>query len=77
MTSASRGLTRVFFAYPSSPRLRAETIAAAANKIGLSGEVVPITWEDLRDGGKLIIGDVLQAIDSSAVSVYEITVLLT
>ena len=62
-----------FFGYPSQPVLRRETVALAADRIGLSGTVNSVTWEELRIRGQLIIGQVLDAVDAAAVSVFDIT----
>lgn len=64
---------RIFFAYPSQPPLRAETIARAAAQIALSGDALPVMWEDLADSGHLIINEILSTIDTSSLSVFDVT----
>jgi hypothetical protein len=54
-----------FFGYPSNPATIGETIRTAVSEIN-NGSVARIrTWEDLRVGGRVIIRDILSAIDDS------------
>jgi hypothetical protein len=62
-----------FFAYPTSPPSRSETMREAARKIAATGVVATSTWEDLRVTGSLVIDTVLGAIDEATVFVCEVT----
>lgn len=62
----------VFFAYPGSPSLLAETLRTAADKIEKRTSVACMTWERLKVDGRVIISEILQAIDSSKVVAAEI-----
>jgi hypothetical protein len=66
-------LDKIFFAYPSKPEMRRETIVSAADAIGISGYVISVTWQDLGSPGRLAIEEILRAIDSSAVFACDIT----
>ena len=63
----------VFFAYPGSSALLTETMREAARKLDERTELRVRTWEQLRVDGRLIIGEVLRAIDSASTVVAEIT----
>lgn len=63
----------VFFAYPGSSALLAETMQGAADKLAQRSELAVRTWEELRVDGRLIISEVLKAIDSAGTVVAEIT----
>ena len=63
----------VFFAYPGSSPLLTETMREAARKLGERTELSVKTWEALRVDGRLIIGEVLRAIDGASTVVAEIT----
>lgn len=63
----------VFYAYPGSSALLAETMQGAAEKLAQRSELVVRTWEELRVDGRLIISEVLKAIDLAGTVVAEIT----
>ena len=63
----------VFFAYPGSSPLLTETMRESAKKLGERTELSVRTWESLRVDGRLIIGEVLRAIDGASTVVAEIT----
>jgi hypothetical protein len=63
----------VFFGYPSKPPLLSETMANAAKSIGQIAAVDAVTWENLFTTGKLIIDQIVKAIDAADVSVFEVT----
>lgn len=73
VTHVSDSTCDVFFAYPGSPPLLTETMREAARKIGERTELSVRTWEELRVDGRLIIGEVLRAIDSASTVVAEVT----
>lgn len=64
---------QVFFAYPGRPEVRRDTVATAADRLGLSDDVLAVTWEDLQVGGRLIISEILRGIHSSRAVVFDIT----
>jgi hypothetical protein len=66
--------TSIFFAYPSRPETLRETISTAAQAIGSLDTIgAANTWEDLKVGGRLVLSEVLGAIDRSSVTVVETT----
>ena len=50
-----------------------ETVVNAAQRIGKLDRIQPLLWEDLRVSGKIVIDEILSAIDESATAVFEIT----
>jgi hypothetical protein len=64
---------QVFFGYPHRPALRRTTIREAADTLSQQGELSSLTWEELSVGGRLIISEILQAIDQSVLAVFDIT----
>src|SRR3954465_8740014 len=64
--AVSESLCDVFFAYPGSSPLLTETMREAARKLDERTELSVRTWEGLRVDGRLIIGEVLRAIDSAS-----------
>lgn len=63
-------LPSVFFGYPSGPEVVRHTVADAALLIGGTGLVAAVTWESLHVGGRLVIGQVLAAIEQSDLCVF-------
>jgi hypothetical protein len=63
---------KTFFAYPSAPALLAETMRSAASKIESRANVEAVTWEALRVDGRVMIAEILRAIDSSTAVAAEI-----
>jgi hypothetical protein len=67
-------MTKVFFGYPSHPAGPGEVMRATAD--GLSAQQLDaVTWEDLRVGGRVVIDQVLEAIETSDVAVFDVTYL--
>lgn len=66
---------RVFFGYASKPQLSRETIHRAAEQIAATGLVECQSWEDLQVGGRLVIQQVLEAIDACDLAVFDVTTL--
>lgn len=64
--------SRIFFAYPGSPRLLAETLRSSASKIEKRTGIGCTTWEQLQVDGRVIISEILAAIDQSEVVAAEI-----
>jgi hypothetical protein len=69
--------TLAFFAYPSKPVPISAAMRRAARDLQGRTELVPVTWQDLarRGSSPLVVFDLLEAIDSAAVSVFEVTYL--
>lgn len=66
------GATGAFFAYPSQPPLRGETMREAVTKLRAMG--VPAQgWQDLHIDGRLLISEICSAIDRSASVIAEIS----
>jgi hypothetical protein len=63
---------QVFFAYPGSPPLLAETLRSSAKKIESRSRVSCTTWEQLRVDGRVMINEILATIDGSQVVAAEI-----
>jgi hypothetical protein len=70
---SSEELPNLFFGYASKPELARETLHASAGLIAETGMATATSWEDLRVGGRVIIDRVLDAIDTSAVSVFDVS----
>jgi hypothetical protein len=65
--------TKLFFGYPSAPALLRETVANGAAAVDSVDGVSVRSWEDLRVGGKVIVDQVLTAIDAADVCVFEVS----
>jgi hypothetical protein len=63
---------KTFFAYPGSPALLSETMRTAAAKIEGRANVDAVTWEALRVDGRVMITEILAAIDKSVVVAAEV-----
>lgn len=68
MTSCAK----TFFDYPGAPALLLETMRAAAEKIERRANVDAVTPEALRVDGRVMIAEILAAIDSSTVLAAEL-----
>ncbi|HEY3547804.1 MAG TPA: hypothetical protein VGK17_17160 [Propionicimonas sp.] len=62
----------IFFAYPSHPQLRAETMRDTITRLGRL-EVPAEGWQDLPIDGHLLIGQICAAIDRCAAVVAEVS----
>jgi hypothetical protein len=65
--------SEIFLAYPSRPETVRATLATAGERIDQIGGVKARSWEGLQVGGRLVITEVLRAIDRAAASVFEVT----
>lgn len=64
----------LFFGYAGSDTNARESIQAAAARVATFGNVdSAVTWEDLRVDGKLIINDILEAVDNCTIGVFDVT----
>lgn len=66
-------LPQGFVAYPSYPATLPETIREAAEQINKTKVVFLRTWEDLSVGGRLIINEICQTIESSEIFICDVT----
>jgi uncharacterized membrane protein len=73
MTNPAASSQSVFFGYPSHPESLREAMANGARRIGELPEVILVNWEDLKVSGQVVIDEVLDAIDASALVVLELT----
>lgn len=62
-----------FFAYPSTPKLIAETIQTAVSAINKSGLVSIKVWEDCRIGGKVIVDEICKEITNADLFCADLT----
>ena len=62
----------VFFAYPSTPSLRSETVRKGAELIAKRAGLQVRTWQDLQVGGRVMISEIHDAIDMASVVVAEV-----
>jgi hypothetical protein len=62
-----------FVAYPSHPAFIGEIVRKACDEINKSRQVILTTWEQLRIGGKLIIGEICNAIQKRDMFVADLT----
>jgi hypothetical protein len=67
------GPPHVFFGYPSDPKLRAETVRAAYQKLEAAHALVAHPWELLQISGRVVIDVILAEIDKSDVAAFEVT----
>ncbi len=67
------GITRCFFAYPSKPESLAETIEIAIDSITASGVVEAIGWRNLHVTGRLVIKEILKAIEKADMFACDLT----
>lgn len=72
MSPKPETISSLFFAYGSSPHLRAETVRHASQTLSTNG-YESRTWEDLTVKGSVLIEKVCQAIDSSDAVIAEIS----
>lgn len=61
----------IFFGYPAIPRTLAETMRKTAERAKSSRTCT--TWEDLEIRGRIVIEQVLNAIDSADLAVFDVT----
>lgn len=66
---------RVFFGYANTPELVRETISAAAASITKTDLVESRSWEQLSVVGRLVVDQVFEAIDESALAAFDISTL--
>jgi hypothetical protein len=62
-----------FFAYPSQPRSVGDSVSAAIDEINRAGEVDLVPWARLSVTGKVIIDQILEAIDRAELICADIT----
>ena len=67
------GITRCFFAYPSKPESLSETIELAIDNITGSGVVEAIGWRNLHVTGRLVIKEILSAINEAEIFACDLT----
>lgn len=65
----------VFFGYASKPELSRETLLSAADAIAATGIVKCQAWESLRIGGRLVIKQILDAVDECELAIFDVTTL--
>lgn len=65
-------LPAVFLAYPGQPALLAETLRSTAEKIEKRHAVTATTWESLKVDGRVMISEILSAIDASTAVLADI-----
>jgi len=63
----------VFYGYPGRPPDLGETIEAAIAEISQGGVVDISSWKKLRVGGKLIIDEILTAIQQASIFACDLT----
>lgn len=66
-------MASVFFGYPAQPRAQAEVLRTVSEQLNFLDVVESITWEDLRVEGRLVITEVLRAIDDSDMAIFDLT----
>lgn len=67
-------LKTLFFGYPSNPVAVREANSEAASTILSSGLVTGTTWERLKVSGRFIINQILHAIQSADLCIFDVTV---
>jgi hypothetical protein len=66
---------KLFLGYASKPELSRETLYQGGCEIASTGEVEVQSWEDLRIAGRVIVRQILAAIDEAAVSAFDVSTL--
>ena len=66
-------MCRGFFAYPSDPAFIPETVETAIRALNDRAPVEIASWEDCRVGGKVILEEIVRAIDASALFLADVT----
>jgi hypothetical protein len=74
---ATNGSTEnsIFFAYPSKPEVSREALERAADALRTRFALQVRSWEDLAIGGRVLIQEIVTAIDQAHVSVFDVTTL--
>ena len=67
--------TDLFFGYDSKPEVNRHALLTACHELARSGATRTLSWEDLKVEGRIILGRVLDAIDSSKACAFDITTL--
>lgn len=68
-------MTPIFFGYPEQPRANAEVMRNTAQVLGRDSGFQTRTWQDLTVDGRIVIDQVLTAIDECEMAVFDITAL--
>lgn len=66
---------KLFMAYGHQPEITRETLSTAARLIKSAGMVEASTWEDLKIGGRVIVTQVLSAIDEATICGFDVSTL--
>ena len=66
-------MCEVFFGYPNQPPVVQETLARAAGRVRSATGLDVKTWQDLRIGGRYVVAEILNAITTAELCVFEIT----
>ena len=66
-------MNSMFLGYASTPEISREALYGGGREITSTGEIAVRTWEDLRVGGRLIISQVLGAIDDAALCGFDVS----
>ena len=73
--SDDSALPGVFYAFPSGPQHLVETLEAAIQSISEEGVVAAKSWRSLSISGKVVITEILKAIDKASVFACDLTYL--
>lgn len=68
-------MSTIFFGYPERPPANAEVMRNTAHSIGSDPDITATTWQDLAVDGRIVIDQVLDAIDNCDMAVFDITCL--
>src|SRR5437879_597237 len=68
-------MSRLFMGYPSKPELTREALFEGGREITSTGEITVRTWEDLRVGGRVIIRQILEAINDATLCAFDVSTL--
>ncbi|WP_457963754.1 nucleotide-binding protein [Arthrobacter sp. D1-29] len=66
-------MSTIFFGYPEQPPANAEVMRNTAQSLGSDSGITATTWQDLTVDGRIVIDQVLDAIDNCDMAVFDIT----
>jgi Cdc6-like AAA superfamily ATPase len=65
----------MFFGYASVPELNRDTLYSATQGIAATKVINTVSWEDLQVSGRLIVNQILEAIDRARACAFDVTTL--
>jgi hypothetical protein len=66
-------MSHLFVGYASAPEVSREALYTASREIRATGAIEVIAWEDLNTSGRIVLGKITRAIDSSVACAFDIS----